>query len=90
MLSSSAITYSLIGSVLFAILGVLATYYRDDKPSGKSIGRDFVAGAIIVMFLNVLTPGLFPDVSFSIPGMPSFDDVMSRRGGGSGDYELQL
>ena len=90
MLSSSTITYSLIGSVLFAILGVLATYYRDDKPTGKSIGRDFVAGSLIVMFLNVLMPGLFPPLSFSVPGIPSFDAVMARRGGGGDDYELQL
>lgn len=88
MLNSSTITFSLIGSVLFVILGVIATYYRDDKPTGKSIGRDFVAGALIVMFLNVLMPGLFPAVSFRIPGMPSFDEVMSRSS--SSDYELQL
>lgn len=81
--------YSIIGSILFSILGVIATYYRDDKPSAKSIGRDFVAGALIVAFLNVFMPSLFPPMNLSIPGIPSIQDVMARRSNG-GDYELQL
>jgi hypothetical protein len=32
---------------------------------------------------------MFPELSFKIPGMPTLDEVMSRRGGG-GDYDLQL
>ena len=89
MLSSSTAIYSIIGSVLFSILGVIATYYRDDKPSGKSIGRDFVAGALIVLFLNIFMPSFFPPMNLSIPGIPSIQDVMARRSGG-GDYDLQL
>ncbi len=89
MLSSSILIYSIIGSIMFSILGVMATYYRDEKPSGKSIGRDFVAGALIVLFLNVLMPSLFPTMSLTIPGIPSIQEVMARRGGGH-DYELQL
>ncbi len=88
MPNSTMLSYALIGSVLFSILGVIATYYRDDKPTAKSVGRDFVAGSLIVLFLNALMPALFPPLSFTIPGMPTFDEVMARRGGG--DYELQL
>ncbi len=89
MLTSSTAIYSIVGSILFSILGVIATYYRDDKPTGKSIGRDFVAGALIVLFLNVLMPSLFPTLNLTIPGIPSIQDVMARRSGG-GDYDLQL
>jgi hypothetical protein len=89
MINSTTLTYSLIGAVLFSILGVIATYYRNDKPSGKSIGRDFVGGSIIVLVLHMFVPHMFPVLSFTIPGMPTLDQVMSRRTGG-GDYELQL
>lgn len=89
MLSSSTLTYSLIGAVLFSILGVVAAYYRDDKPSAKSVGRDFVGGSVIVFVLHLFVPKMFPELSFKIPGMPSLDEVMARRGGG-GDYDLQL
>ena len=89
MLNTSTAVYSIIGSILFSIRGVISTYYRDDKPTGKSIGRDFVAGAIIVLFLNVFMPSLFPAINLTIPGIPSIQDVMYRRSIG-GDYDLQL
>ena len=95
MFNSSTIVYLFAGAVLFSLLGVLATYYRDDKPSGKSVGRDFVAGGIIVLFLKTMIPGFFPELSLKIPGIPSFDQVMARHyggggGGGNTDYELQI
>ncbi len=90
MLNSSTIVYLFAGAILFSILGLIATYYRDDKPSGKSVGRDFVAGGIIVLFLKAMIPGFFPELSLKIPGIPTFDQVMARRGGGASDYELQL
>lgn len=90
MFNSSTIMYLVAGAFIFSILGVISTYYRDDKPSGKSIGRDFVAGSIIVLFLKTMIPGFFPELSFKIPGIPSFDQVMARRGDGATDYELQI
>ncbi len=82
--------YLVAGAFIFSILGIIATYYRDDKPSGKSVGRDFVAGGIIVLFLKTMIPGFFPELSLKIPGIPSFDQVMARRGDGATDYELQI
>ncbi len=94
MLNSSTIMYLFAGAISFSILGLIATYYRDDKPTGKSIGRDFIAGSIIVLFLKTMIPGFFPELTLTIPGIPSFSQVMQRRaGGGDGvasDYELQL
>jgi hypothetical protein len=88
MISSSTLTYSVIGAILFSILGVIATYYRNDKPTGKSIGRDFIGGSVIVFILYLFVPKMFPELSFTIPGITTLDEVMSRRGGG--DYDLQL
>ena len=93
MFNSSSILYLFAGAITFSLLGLIATYYRDDKPSGISVGRDFVAGGIIITFLKTMIPGFFPELSFKIPGIPSFDQVMFRRGGGgdaSTDYELQI
>lgn len=90
MFNSSTIMYLFAGAMIFSILGVIATYYRDDKPSGKSVGRDFIAGGIIVLFLKTMIPGFFPELSLKIPGIPSFEQVMSRQAGGATDYELQI
>ena len=90
MFNSSTIMYLFAGAVIFSTLGVIATYYRDDKPSGKSVGRDFVAGGIIVLFLKTMIPSFFPELSMKIPGIPSFEQVMFRRSNSSTDYELQI
>jgi hypothetical protein len=95
MFDSSHLLYSVIGAVSFAILGVIATYYRDDNPSKKSVARDFVAGSLMVSFVMLLMPDLFPKMSFNIP-LPTIDDVLSRSasmaGGGGKDsgYDIQL
>ncbi len=89
MLSSSTIIYLIAGAVIFATLGVIATYYRNDKPTGKAIVRDLGAGLFSVLFLKTLIPGFFPELNMSLPQLPSIQQVISRQGGGS-DYELQL
>ncbi len=97
MLDKSHLIYASLGAVAFAVLGVVATYYRDDTPSKKSVARDFVAGSIMVSFAMLLMPAMFPDVNISIP-LPDVTDVISRgelfaakSGGGVGkDYDLQL
>jgi hypothetical protein len=90
MLSSSTIIYLIAGAVIFSLLGVLATYYRNDKPTGKAIARDFAAGVFSVLFLKTLIPGFFPDLNVTLPPLPSIQQVMSRQTGGGSDYELQL
>jgi hypothetical protein len=100
MLDTSHLIYASLGAVAFAVLGIIATYYRDDTPSKKSVARDFVAGSLIVSFAMLLMPAMFPAVNMSIP-LPDVTDVISRgelfatKSGGSGsgsgkDYDLQL
>jgi hypothetical protein len=90
MFSSSTIIYLISGAAIFSILGVIATYYRDDKPTGKAVARDFAAGIFIVLFMKTLIPGFFPELNVSLPPLPSIQQVMGRQSGGGGDYELQM
>ncbi len=94
MFGRSVLLYGMIGAVAFATLGVVAAYYRDDKPNVKSIARDFVSGASIVLSTRYFVPAMFPDIdSLTVP-LPSIQDVVERSksfgGGGSKDFELQL
>jgi hypothetical protein len=96
MFDTSHLVYASLGAISFAILGVVATYYRDDAPSKKSVARDFVAGSLMVSFTMLLMPAMFPKVDVTIP-LPDITDVMGRgelfttksKGGGN-DYDLQL
>ncbi len=98
MFDTSHLIYAGAGAVSFAILGLLATYYRDDNPSKKSVARDFVAGSLMVTFAMLLMPGMFPAVAVNIP-LPDVTDVIARgelfaKGGGGGitgcEYDIQL
>ena len=96
MFGSSVLLYGMIGAVAFATLGVVAAYYRDDKPNAKSVARDFVSGASIVLSTRYFVPSMFPDLgSLTVP-LPSIQDVMERSkvfaasGGAGRDFDLQL
>lgn len=94
MFDSSHLLYAAIGATSFAILGAVASYYRDDSPSKKSVARDFVAGSFMVSFVMLLMPDMFPKLAFDIP-LPTINDVLSRSAklaGGSkdGGYDIQL
>ena len=46
-----------IGGVVISCLGAASTYYLEEKnPSIKSVGRDFIIGAIMVMMILQLLP----------------------------------
>lgn len=95
MFGRSVLLYGMIGAVAFATLGVVAAYYRDDKPNVKSVARDFVSGASIVLSTRYFVPAMFPELdSLTVP-LPSIQDVVERSksfsGGGLGrDFDLQL
>jgi hypothetical protein len=47
----------IIGGVLISSLGASSTYFLEEKnPSAKSLFRDFVIGAIMVMLIIQLLP----------------------------------
>ena len=95
MFGRSVLLYGMIGAVAFATLGVVAAYYRDDKPDIKSVARDFVSGASITLSTRYFVPSMFPDLgSLTVP-LPSIQEVVERSktfGGGAAfqDFELQL
>ena len=47
----------IIGGVVISTLGAGSTYFLEEKkPSVKSVGRDFIIGAIMVMMILQLLP----------------------------------
>lgn len=77
--------YSLIGGIIFSILGMIATKYRGDKTSSTSISRDAISGAVFVVFLQLLIPDYFP--------MIHLGNIMERVkyiGGSEPDMDLQF
>jgi hypothetical protein len=80
------LVYSIVGGIIFGILGSIATKYRGDIVNSTSIGRDTVSGAIFLLFLQFLVPGYFPQLNVS-----SVVEHVRTIGGGEGyDMDLQF
>ena len=57
MSSSTLFTGMFLGGVIISCIGAASTYYLEEKnPSVKSVGRDFIIGAIMVMMILQLLP----------------------------------
>lgn len=94
MFARSALMYGAIGAIAFATLGVVAAYYRDDKPNAKSVLRDFVSGASITLSTRYFVPTMFPDLNSLTVPLPSIQEVVERSktftGGAGMDFDIQL
>ncbi len=89
----SIIVYCVIGGILFSILGAAAAYTREEKPTTKTIGRDWTAGIVLTFIVSLIRPSLMPPIEF----IESFKMVGGGVSSGRGtsyslvsDYPLQI
>ncbi len=87
MLPTAVYVLSLVGGLLLSGLGALSQKMTDKDVTVKSVGRDFIAGSLIVLVLGFFIPDSFKEISGLLPTMPSFPTSL---GGGSGELELQV
>ena len=84
----------LAGGLLIAVLGGAAEYMREkEMPSYKGIARDFLIGAVLVVFLLQIMPESMSTIFAYLPSMKGIADsvpsVSTMTGGDSGP-DLQL
>ena len=87
MLPTAVYVLSLVGGLLLSGLGALSQKMTDKDVTTKSLGRDFMAGSLIVLVLGFFIPDSFKEISALLPTMPS---LPTGLGGGSGELELQV
>ena len=68
-------------------MGAAAQKMNEKEITVKTIGRDFVAGLLIVIFLGFLIPDSFSGLGFNL-SLPSLSLPMSLTG--SSDLEIQV
>jgi hypothetical protein len=77
----------LLGGTVVSALGGAAEYMREKEiPSYKSFVRDFLVGAILVLFLLQIVPDSMTSLVGSLPAFPQFGAMV----GGSLDPDLQV
>ena len=87
MLPTNVVTLAIIGGLALSGMGAASQKMTDKEITIKSIGRDFVAGLLIVIFLGFLIPDSFSGLGFNL-SLPSLSLPMSLTG--SSDLEIQV
>lgn len=77
----------LLGGTVVSALGGAAEYMKEKQmPSYKSMIRDFLVGAILVLFLLQIVPDSMENLVSALPALPNLATVTS----GSLDPDLQV
>ena len=77
----------LLGGTVVAALGGAAEYMKEkEMPSYKSVVRDFLVGAILVLFLLQIVPDSMSSLVGSLPALPNLGAMV----GGSMDPDIQV
>lgn len=76
-----------LGGIVIATLGAIAEYSRDKDtfPNYKGLARDFIVGAILVLFLLQIVPESMSSIFDKLPSLRSLSDSLPSVsvGGGS-------
>ena len=94
-MDSSQIVGIVAGGLVVSALGGAAEYLREkEMPTYKGLARDFLVGAVLVMFLIQMIPdsmasllGFLPSLSTLTKAVPS---VQELTGGGDAGPDLQI
>ena len=82
-----------IGGVVIASLGAASVYAMEKKkPTVKSLLRDFIIGAVMILLLLQVLPDSAQQIVDTVKSIPSFSSSMmgSVSGGGSTDMDIQV
>ena len=88
MLPTNVITLAIMGGLALSGMGAASQKMTDNEITIKTIGRDFVAGLLIVIFLGFLIPDSFIGLGFALPALvlPAGLAMLT----GSNDLEIQV
>ncbi len=80
----------ILGGAVVSSLGGVAEYMREkEMPSYKSLVRDFLVGAILVLFLLQIVPDSMTSLVNALPALPEVPGLGSIAGG-SVEPDLQV
>ena len=72
-----------VGGFVFVILSFIASKYKNSNYKSKQFLQDFISGSIVIGFIGVLMPDVFPKVD-----LPSSFAVLSKEV--DSDFDLQV
>lgn len=94
-MDSTSILGIVAGGLLISTLGGVAEYMREkEMPGYKSLVRDFLIGAVLVVFLLQIMPDSMSSAFAFLPSLKGLSDAVpsvgSMTGGGDAGPDLQI
>ena len=87
-MNSTYVYGMLLGGAVVSALGGAAEYWKEKEiPSYKSFVRDFLVGAVLVLFLLQIVPESMSSLVNALPSMPAIPNLGSV---GSVEPDLQV
>jgi len=62
-----------VGGIVFTIFGYIGTKYKDKEYKQVQTLQDFISGSIVIGFMGVLIPDIFPVFDMSFQSNDDFD-----------------
>lgn len=72
-----------VGGIVFIILSFIGAKYKDKEYKKIQYLQDFISGSILIAFVGILMPDMFPKMDFPVSLPTSF-------GTDTGDIDLQV
>ena len=85
MLPTNVLSLAVVGGLILSGMGAASQKMTDKEITIKTVGRDFVAGLLIVIFLGFLIPDSFTGLGFTLPAI-----ALPMSLTGSNDLEIQV
>lgn len=78
---STYLTGMILGGTIIGILGSVGEYMRENAwPKPKSVARDFIIGAILVIFLMQILPESMSNLLSFVPSLGGLRDKLPALG----------
>ena len=72
-----------VGGLVFVLLSFVASKYKQKEYRGIQFLQDFISGSILIAFVGVWMPDIFPKMELPIR-------FLSVTGEGDSDFDLQV
>ncbi len=75
-----------VGGIVFMLFSFIASKVQNKVHKKGSFVQDFLSGSIVIAFLGLISPDLFPELNIPLPSGVELPSII----GGGDDFDVQV
>ena len=75
-----------VGGLAFMLFSFISSKVQNKAHKSGSFVQDFLSGSIVIAFLGIVSPDLFPELNIPLPSGVELPSLM----GGGDDFDIQV